>query len=503
MAEHQLNEVSCMKAINGTNFSQGLQEYPFCIGRPNGFLPSQSYFKISMTITGKNGAIPPIEQKLAFADNCVSNLFSNVAFRAGGIDVSSVMNFVGQASAMQNRIQKTKAWTDSIGKSAYMQDPSFKNRASLTSSGVYKPADSFNRINVVNDPANATTIAIVAAAAVVAGVNTQFVTAGVTTGDLLFLAGEIRPFKVAVVGAETSLVLDRAFAAGTAATSDFYFVKADSTQLETGKNTISVIWTPPIGIMQCDQVLGAGEYKFCLNPNSDYKTSAVQSAIAQTVGTVDNYTNFDINITDIKLYVATVKLEMSDDEYELDLMEMNVQSKTITPDNQTNQFTIPSSTKYISVFFQANSSGTNTKYPPSLFQTSAGQEKFLTSLQLNYANLTKPNTRWDSVFRGATGLINQWQQRYTDNLREAGMIDSIGGAESFEDFLARGVFVHYSFERDMSDKATQLQLATSFSNVPGGTFTESTKVFVVCHYRRKVQIQVNNGMIVAVRSLDA
>jgi hypothetical protein len=73
--------------------------------------------------------------------------------------------------------------------------------------------------------------------------------------------------------------------------------------------------------------------------------------------------------------VATVKLEMSDDENELDLMEMNVQSKTITPDNQTNQFTIPSSTKYISVFFQANSSGTNTKYPPSLFQTSAGQEK--------------------------------------------------------------------------------------------------------------------------------
>ena len=100
MAEHQLNEVSCMKAVNGPNFSQGLQEYPFCIGRPNGFLPSQSYFKIRMTITGRNGVIPSIDQKIAFADNCASNLYSNVAFRGGGVDISSIMNFVGQASSM-------------------------------------------------------------------------------------------------------------------------------------------------------------------------------------------------------------------------------------------------------------------------------------------------------------------------------------------------------------------------------------------------------------------
>ena len=255
--------------------------------------------------------------------------------------------------------------------------------------------------------------------------------------------------------------------------------------------------------MQCDQILGAGEYKFALNPNSDFKTSCVQSMFPQTVGSNNVYTNFSVDITDVKLYVATVKLEMNDDEYELDLMEMNVQSKSITPDNQTNQFTIPSSTKHISVFFQANSSGTNTVYPPSVFQTSRGQEKFLSSIQLNYANLTKPNNRWDSIFRGSTNLVNEWQQRYTDNLREAGMIDSVGGTESFAEFLERGIFVHYSFDRDMSDKSTQLQLATTFSNVPGGAFTDATKVFVVCHYRRKVQIQVNNGMIVAVRSLDA
>ena len=383
-----------------------------------------------------------------------------------------------------------------------MQDPSFKNRAALTSSDVYDAPDSFSKINVVNDPTAATIITIASGAlTTIVGTNTQFITAGLAVGDLLYLLGVVNPFVITAVTSETACTIDRD--AGALATPEFSFVKADTTQLEIGKNSIYVIWQPPIGIMQCDQILGAGEYKFALNPNSDFKTSCIQSLFPQTVGVGNLYTNFDVDITDVKLYVATVKLEMNDDEYELDLMEMNVQSKSITPDNQTNQFTIPSSTKHISVFFQANSSGTNTVYPPSVFRTSRGQEKFLSSIQLNYANLTKPNNRWDSIFRGSTNLVNEWQQRYTDNLREAGMIDSLGGTESFAEFLERGIFVHYSFDRDMSDKSTQLQLATTFSNVPGGTFATATKVFVVCHYRRKVQIQVNNGMIVAVRSLDA
>lgn len=492
MAEQQLNEVSCMKAVNGPNFSQGLQEYPFCIGRPNGFLPSQSYFRIKMKVTGAGGNIPTIAQKIAFADNCASNLYSNVNFRGGGQDISSIVSYVAQASQMKNRIQKTKAWTDSIGKGAYMFNPSFRERAELTSSGVYKAHDSFNNFRA--GPLGCTVA--LATNTTLTGTNTLFVTEGVAPGDQIYFPGPDKLYTVNAVDDEDTLTVVETVAAAIAATIDFVFIK-NPTQLETGKNSIYVIWRPPIGIMDHEDALGAGEYKFSLNPNADYKKSVVQSAADLAVGV-----GFDVEIQDVKLYVATAKLELFDDEYELDLMEMNVQSKMLTPDTSNNQFTIPSSTKHISIFTQANSSGTNTMYPPSLFRTAGGQEKALTSIQLNYANLVKPNSRWDSVFSVADNT-NQWQQRYVDNLRECGMINCVGGAESYSEFLERGVFVHYAFDRDESDKSTQLQLSTTFTGITGGAFAEPTKIFVVCHYRRKVQIQVNNGMIVAVRSLTA
>ena len=93
--------------------------------------------------------------------------------------------------------------------------------------------------------------------------------------------------------------------------------------------------------------------------------------------------------------------------------------------------------------------------------------------------------------------MNNWQQRYVDNLRECNMLDSVGGAETFAEFLERGIYIHYSFARDESDRSTQVQLSTAFS----GAFTEVTKVFLCSHYTRAVELTTANGSIVAVRTL--
>ena len=491
--EFQLQEVSCMKAVTLDQFSQGLQEYPFSIGRPNAFLPSQSYFRIRLSLTGANGTQPTMAQKLAFADNAVGNMFSNVYFRAGGQDVSSLVSYVPQAGQMKNRINKTWAWTNSIGKAAFMINPSFNDRCRLTSIGSFSPLGDSNSVSV---GVTGTTIAITAVSGAVAGIDSLLTNLDV--GDTLVVNGV--PYTITARTSNTAATVTPPPLANVAATAQCYGIKSDPTQTQNGKNDIYVIWRPPIGIMDVSEMLGAGDYRFSLNPNSDFQKSAVQSTAALNVGVAPATPGiFNVSVMDIKLYVATVKASIPDQVQNLYLREIDVQSKSIIQGNNSLQFTIPPSTRYISVFTQANASGANTMYPPSLFTTVNGDEKSMTSLQLTYANQVKPSTRWDSNFTNTVGgRQNQWQQRYVDNLREANLLDSDGGAEDYQQFLERGVFVHYSFGRDESDKSTQAQLSLNYA----GEFTGTpTKVFLVSHYTRAVELTTSNGVIVSVRTL--
>ena len=55
MTEPQLNEITCVKPVAGTAFPQGDQTFPFSIGAPQIWIPSKSYFRVTMEITGNGG----------------------------------------------------------------------------------------------------------------------------------------------------------------------------------------------------------------------------------------------------------------------------------------------------------------------------------------------------------------------------------------------------------------------------------------------------------------
>ena len=491
--ELQMQEVSCQKAINDTNFVQGLQEYVFSIGRPNAFVPSKSYFRFRLTLSGAaGGANPPtMAEALSFADNAVGNMYNNIYFRGGGQDISALVSYCPQAGQIKNRLTKSGAWTNSIGKGAYMCNPSFDDRCALTSTGNWPSYSSASKLTVGTAAA---TVAIANATGVLTGINTTFTTNKLAVGDTFFVLG-VR-YTVTVLTDEVTCTVVPIPGAAVGVTVDFYVLKSNPSATENGKNDIYVIWRPPIGIMDCEEVLGAGDYRFSLNPNADYLKSCVQSRIAKTVNAVAAANGFNVVVQDIKFYAAVVKASIPDQVQNLYLMETDVQSKALTPGSQTLQFTVPPSTKFLTVFIQTNRAGTDTTAPPSLFTTSQNQEQAWSSLQLTYANITRPSTRWDSTFGGTR---NNWQQRYVDNLRECNMLDSVGGAETFAEFLERGIYVHYSFARDESDRSTQVQLSTAFTALPA--FAEATKVFLCSHYTRAVELTTSNGSIVAVRTL--
>lgn len=404
--ELQHRQITSQRDVRGSNFPSGVQDYNFTIGGNMAWIPNKSYFRIGLKITDGAGGRPVAGSRLSFADNVCSNLFTNCYFRAGGQDVSSIVNYAAQGEQTKKRLQRTGAWLSNIGK-------------------IY-------------------------------GMEADYTT---------------RRDNIAVGVGDASIV---------------YF-----------------LWQPPIGIMDVSSKMGSGDYRFQLNPNAFYKQACVEAitddGAGGTVGAVPG-TDYNFEVENIEFYAAVCRETISPSGHEsLTLNEMQVQSKPVVDGENNLDFTVPVSTKYISVFMQSQKSGTDTRVPLTKFTTlpsgdenSVGTERKLKSIQLSYANTSKPSTRWQSADDQATGVA-QLQQRYLDSKSASGLLYSEGGAESYEDWLKRGILLHYSFTRDRDDRSSQLQVQVNFDGL-----APDTNLFVVAHYTRQVDIHVDKGFITAV-----
>jgi hypothetical protein len=202
-----------------------------------------------------------------------------------------------------------------------------------------------------------------------------------------------------------------------------------------------------------------------------------------------------------------MKMEIPEGISTLYLVEAQVQAKPIAGAGTAQyEFTVPSSTKALTVFVQSSKAGNNPLCPPSKFvcladgAVNVGTEKHLKSLQITFANKTVPSTRWSSAYTldGAVApTFNELQQRYNDSLSESGLLMSSGGAETIDEYLMRGMYYHYAFARDSSDKSTQVQVSLDFASVELGA-----NVFLVAWYSRAIELTTSGGSINAVRTLS-
>jgi len=486
MTELVYREISCQKAVNGTNFSQGNQDYNFSIGNPTAWLPSKSYFRVTMSLRalGRSAigaqqapAQPTYQDQMAFADGAVSCLYTNVYFRAGGQDVSSIVNYVPQAHALKTRVMRSGAWMNSVGKSAYLVEADFQKRVAQIASDdpLFADAQEGSYINLTTAPAIPNNVDITAAGLVntAAAGSVVPIYANLAVGDYVTVNNG-SAYRVEVAGAAGVLTLSYRGAALTNANLSYGIrsVRRDGGQ----RNVVYALWQPPIGIFQHDKPMGPGDYRFALNPNSNYQRAAVQSTrlnglnnasppvlLTDNAGLVPasdpgsdvaSAGDFALNIIDVKLYVATVKVSIPQEISMLELIEMEVLTKPIVSANASYEFTVPSSTIALAFFSQSGAAGSNTILPPTLFRQAAvasplQNQNLLRSLQITYANSTKPSTRWASDYDNTVGgglmvggSINELQQRYNDDLQETGLISNHGGAESFGEWLQRGPYFY-------------------------------------------------------------
>jgi len=497
--DKSLIEVPCSRTVAGDSFPAGVMDFNVNIGNPSVFKPSESYFRIACTVTAGSNQPSLSSHEVALADNFCGALFNQVSFRAGGQDVSSCQRYVAQGEQLRMRLSKSYAWQKSVGKNAFMIDDDYESRRRVISYDDEIIAYS-GEITIDVD-------------GIVGGDGTNFWGDGVRTGMILAIPAGPSTLKYPITGIVNgspnflTVKVPTGFTAITVPTDYKVVTEEDRYTSSNGRNRVYVLWKPGIGIFDDAVALGAGNYTISLNPATNYKTAALQ-----TLETNTNSATYNLTIDDIRFYASTYKMEKPDMIEELTLHEVDVQSKVIGDSGNVSslQFTVPPSTYGVAVFFQAGNAGYDSIAPSTLFKTkqvypplsTSVDERSLQNVQISYAGMTRPTVNWtnqaftyDNTIAGATST-NELQQRYIDTISETGMLYNVGGVESFESYLKRGLYVYYKFLKSESNKATDLQLSCNLaSGLPA-----DTRLFIAAMYTRRVDITTSNGLVTQVSS---
>jgi hypothetical protein len=512
MTEANYREVSAQKAVSGDAFVQGLIDFNFSAMAPSVFIPRKSYLRVTMRVTGRDNAVLKTADCTALADNVCGGLFNNCSFKVSGQDISTINNYVAQASILKSRFGHTYAWEKSIGRSATFIESDLAKRIGRLAVDTPDRVLSRPEILPLASPNNAAATVEIKDNFSVVGVGTTFDTL-LAGKEEIYLYVEGKEHQVKTVGSATALTLVNPTPA-VGATTDAYFVVKTPYDADD-KCTLDVLWQPPLGIFSMYDVASPegevlqGDFRLSLNPNSNFKYACLESTkkglnsdtIKSGVGSECN-----LEILDVKFYMAYKKMYMEPTmTKQIPLSELMLLSKALYKNN-TYEFAVPSSTTALAVFVQSGTANNNVNLPPSRFKLLNNAQNSLSGFQITYANTSKPSTKWISEYKngvveeGKTGTygVNRLIQRYRDNLSECNLLHNTAGGESIEDYLDRGLYILYSFEKDKNDLSTQVQLSLEFAE----DVEAQSNVFIAAVYDRMVEIVYQNGAVVNVRTLN-
>ena len=137
-------QVNCQRSLSGENFVLGTQDFLFSVSNNQKWSPSRSFFRARIALQkSTNGGDTwsndiTLADKIAFAESPLNNCYANAYCFASSVDISSLTQFVGQASMVKHRLTRPKPWLDSIGK-AYLLGSSFEERQALTAKDATVP----------------------------------------------------------------------------------------------------------------------------------------------------------------------------------------------------------------------------------------------------------------------------------------------------------------------------------------------------------------------------
>jgi hypothetical protein len=493
-------------AVTGSSFGSKKAQWTFDIGQDERYFPSESFFRIKAKITDDAGNLLIRTDGIAPGMNLPAALFESGHFKIGNTVVSKIEDHLAEIDTLYNRMYKTKSYLDGFGKTVAMWNPSFYARVGQMS----ESGDETDNWDCTTDYGMNFNAADQIVIAVDTGIATFTLTGAPTVADVATVfkpgdeieidntagKGPIR-FRVLKVTAVDTIQLDNV---KTLALADAVYRFKRWRRKGRQVYDIDMIWCPSMGINKYQGSLPVGNYEITLNTlaTSMYKYKAVESDITDTATkTPGTGEDFNVSIDEIYYYARTVRYpRFTGPKYFLDLDEIRCQPQSITASTSSSlTFQVSPSCNALTVaFYGASSTSADTRYPSTKFISPSRTDKLLTSLQIQYASQSKPDPSADLALTASTK--DHMQRRYVESFLNIHGMTPDFNPESFADWLERGAFYHFRWEKDGGDTSTTVIVRYTFSSA----FTGQMLLFE--HFKRVAEVNLKDSRVTGVTVAD-
>ena len=427
-----------------------------------------SYFLIESSLTRGAGEAHQLGDKVAYAHNWASTLFTNVSVRVSGQEISACnqYNHLAHTVKMRQMIDENRLSTQFRDMMDY--DPDFTRRLfrHCKAGEIYTPDPT---------PANADVPTVI---------NSQREDANV---ELANKYGK---------------------------------------NIRSGDTTRYTIYQPVnLGVFDLGHGSGlCGDISILLNPNSNFESYAVESAkfgangtlldfIPAVQDTVDNAANhYNMQIHSITFMACYAKASKPiDSTMTFTLHEYQVMNK---PWSDQLEFQVVPSCEQITAFIQDVAAGSSTIIPATSFKTRQYTQAEFTnqardygkaytpdengSIQVTLGAITKPPILLDPATNTPTksGQLVRWlmSHQYLDGHKTVW--------ERYNDWCSSPYYC-FDFLRDSSDTSSYVTIRSKFTRSPGATVDWPGNVapylFCVSKYSRLVKIEYNSGYVTSIQ----
>jgi hypothetical protein len=500
--------------ITNDNFPNGAIHIKWECNGTKWWMPSKSYLRVRCALTKPNGDPLYVDDNIAPNMGLCANLFQSAEFRINDKTITRISDFMPQIDSLETRLNKSKAWIDSIGNSTNLWQKETQERIELVSQNGVEPASSGHPSYKENTPESL---------GIAAGSLIEYTDATRTINisppspplinpdlrDILKVGDKIQFNSAGVNGllAEKELTIT-AIPTSTSVVVNFNdiggnvspAVVAEYVIIQTWQSSrrvkeFELTWQPPLSVFKLGHALPAGKYELILNPqtSSVYQQAAVETSLlsANKVAGVD----FKFVVKDMYMYVNTLEGERVDNlTYLLDLESVNCQTDTLVGSSGFSQknFDVIPSTYALSVAYQDQRVNSDTRFSSSKFKSynangSKDEELGLQRFYIQYASQQKPSPDANPEFK--TNVDNT-TQRYLETQLNSGNFFSEGGAETIEDYHDRGSYYHLLFPKDATDNSTRVNINQQFSENP-----TNMRALLFSHYRQTCRIVIAEGQV--------
>lgn len=551
-ANARYRQISATKDVSQRQFAQGVQQFRWDTSGNTWFLPSMSYFRLrcSLTQVREQGGDPlPILSRADIAPNMglASNLFKSVELQLNGQTLERVSERLPQVDALKTRMQNTNAWLDQLGRTTNFWDSEFTARREQVA------VDGYESKHHTNEPVFGAPLTQVQAGFHVnhliqynpasyifqcdannaAPVDIENGPMALRVGDRMLHGEIVLEIKCIIDATHGMAHVFKGGIQGRRLINDgnnppagnngwsFQKLRQATSNQALGKNSFEVIWRPPLGLFDLDHAIPpGGEWLIEFNPaNSvDFRKNAIESLRndIEVVRHPHGAAQFDFRGEEFQFYLYVMDAQRFDSgEWLLDLQQTRCQSQNMPADCTSlvqKNFDVPGKTTHLTLAFQDQSEGSDTRYSRSKLKirpapfdplrgrvdTHEGQDLLLERFFIQYGTQQKPTPDFDGRFSSVQGDTTQPQtnylvHRYVDSLMQADLFHTEGGADSFKDWLRRGPYYHFRWPKDGVEQSTRVSINFKFSQ----TFADNLQhqIVLFSQWRSAYKIKHKNGPV--------